>query len=205
MNVTNIARRSDSLYYAGDEGINRKWLCDKVAYLEAELREERKKGHMKLNVKLTDDAPMPKHAKPGDAGLDLTSRDTVEIAPGGTVMVHTGVWMEIPEGYYGEVVPRSSVASKKGVTLANVPGTIDSSYRGEIMLPLHNIAPSMRWMDHGDGTMSWEHNQDLAIIERGERVAQIIIKRYETCECVEVDNLSETERGTGGIGSTGRF
>ena len=162
---------------------------------------------MEIKVKLTDGAPLPKHVRVGDAGMDLTSRETMEIAPGETVMVHTGVWMEIPEGYYGEIVPRSGVASKRGITLANTPATIDSNYRGEIMLPLHNIAPSMRWVDMSDGAYAedgaWMRNPDVAVVERGERVAQIIIKRYETCECVEVDELSETERAANGFGSSG--
>ena len=140
---------------------------------------------MEIKVKLTDGAPLPKHAKAGDAGMDLTTRQTVEIAPQGTVMVGTGVAMEIPEGCYGAIVPRSGMASKRGVTLANTPSTIDSGYRGEIMLPLYNLG------------------HDVAAVERGERVAQIIIKRYETCECVEVEELSETERAATGFGSSG--
>lgn len=142
---------------------------------------------MLIKVKLTDGAPLPRHAKLGDAGMDLTSRRTVEIAPQGTVMVGTGVWMEIPDGYYGAVVPRSGMASKKGITIANTPGTIDSGYRGEIMLPLYNLG------------------HELTVVERGERVAQIIIKRHETCECVEVEELSETERAANGMGSTGYY
>ena len=142
---------------------------------------------MRINVKLSDGAPLPRHAKPGDAGMDLTSRQTVTVYPQQTVKVGTGVRMEIPEGYYGAVVPRSSVATKKGVTIVNTPGTIDSSYRGEIMLPLYNASTRK------------------ATIERGERVAQIIIKRHETVECVEADELSETERGEGAFGSSGRF
>ncbi len=163
---------------------------------------------MKINVMLTDGASLPRHIREGDAGLDLTSKETVEIAPGGTVMVGTGVCMEIPEGYYGLVVPRSGVAAKRGVTLANTPGIIDSNYRGEIKLPLHNIAPSMRWVDlcAKDAVVGqhWERNPDVVTIERGERVAQIIIMRHETVECVEVDELSQTDRGDAGFGSSGR-
>lgn len=159
---------------------------------------------MEIKVKLTDGAPMPKHAKPGDAGMDLTSRQTVEIAPGGTVMVGTGVWMEIPDGYFGQIVPRSGMASKRGITIANAPGTIDSGYRGEIMLPLHNMASALTWVPDADGmTSHYVPNHNMAVVERGERVAQIIIKPYETCECVEVEELSETERGGGGFGSSG--
>lgn len=161
---------------------------------------------MEIKVKLTDGAPMPKHVRPGDAGMDLTSRQTVEIAPGGTVMVGTGVWMEIPEGYYGEIVPRSGMAAKRGITIANTPGTIDSNYRGEIMLPLHNIAPCLKWVKDANGhTGHYEPNHELTVVERGERVAQIIIKRHETVECVEANELSETERAANGFGSSGNM
>lgn len=141
--------------------------------------------HMRIEVTLTDGAPLPYHAKYGDAGMDLTSRETVDIAPQGTVMVGTGVAMAIPDGYYGAVVPRSGMASKRGVTIVNTPGTIDSGYRGEIKLPLYNAG------------------HEMVTVERGERVAQIIIQRHETVECVVVDELSETSRGDGGFGSTG--
>lgn len=142
---------------------------------------------MRLNVKLTDGAPLPRHARPGDAGMDLTTRETVEIAPQGTVLVGTGVAMAIPDGYYGTIVPRSGMASKKGVTIVNTPGTIDSGYRGEIKLPLYNAG------------------HEMVTVERGERVAQIIIQSHETVECVTVDELSDTSRGASGFGSSGSF
>lgn len=141
---------------------------------------------MKMNVKLTDGAPLPRHAKPGDAGMDLTAREGVSIAPFETVMVGTGVAAEIPEGRFGLVAPRSGVASKRGITLANSPSIIDSGYRGEIKLPLHNITSKMQR------------------VEKGERVAQMVVMRHETVRCVEADELSETERGADGFGSTGR-
>lgn len=140
---------------------------------------------MELKVKLTDGATLPRHAKSGDAGLDLTSRQTVEIAPQGTVMVGTGLACEIPEGYVGLVFPRSGMASKRGVNLANNVGVVDSGYRGEIKLPLYNAG------------------HDMAVVERGERCAQLVIIPYETVSCVEVDELSDTERGSGGFGSSG--
>ena len=142
---------------------------------------------MQIKVKLTDGAALPRHARPGDAGMDLTTRQTVEIAPGGTVMVGTGVAMEIPEGYVGLCFPRSGLASKRGINLTNCVGVIDSGYRGEIMAPLYNAG------------------HETQVVERGERIFQIAIIPFMTCECVEVDELSETERGDGGIGSTGRF
>lgn len=140
---------------------------------------------MRINVKLTDGAPLPRHARQGDAGMDLTSRETVEIAPQGTVMVHTGVAMEIPEGYVGLCFPRSGLASKRGINLTNCVGVIDSGYRGEIMAPLYNAG------------------HETQVVERGERIFQIAIVPFATCECVEADELSSTERGQGGFGSTG--
>ena len=111
--------------------------------------------------------------------------EEVEIAPQGTVMVGSGIAMAIPEGYEGEVRPRSGMAAKRGITIANTPGTIDSGYRGEIMLPLYNLG------------------HEMAVVEKGERVAQILI--HPVCEAImaEVDDLSETERGADGFGSTG--
>lgn len=141
---------------------------------------------MKLNVKLTDGAPLPKHAKPGDAGLDLTVRESLSIAPFGTVMAGTGVSVEIPEGYVGLCFPRSGISTKRGINLSNCVGVIDSGYRGEVMAPLHN--------------MTGEEQR----IEKGERVCQLIVMPYETCECVEVDTLGETVRGGSGFGSSGR-
>ena len=142
---------------------------------------------MKLKVKLNDGAPLPRHAKPGDAGLDLTSRHpTFWLRPGETQTVGTGVSVEIPDGYVGLCFPRSGLASKGHVNLANCVGVIDSGYRGEVMAPLHNFGDEGRF------------------IERGERVFQLVVVPFATCECVEVDELEETERGASGFGSSGR-
>lgn len=140
---------------------------------------------MELKVKLTDGAPLPKHARPGDAGMDLTSRETVEIMPGGTVMVGTGVAVEIPDGYVGLCFPRSGLASKRGINITNCVGVIDSGYRGEIKAPLYNAG------------------HETQVVERGERVIQLVVMPYISCECVEVDELSDSSRGSGGFGSTG--
>ena len=140
-----------------------------------------------------DGAPLPKHAKPGDAGLDLTTREDVTLLPGETRLVGTGVAVEIPEGYFGLLAPRSGLAGKRGVTFANTPGIIDSGYRGEIKVPLRNINVSEKWI----------YRNDCVKVERGERVCQLIILPCVTCECVQVDDLSETERGEDGFGSTG--
>lgn len=141
---------------------------------------------MRIDVVLSDGAHAPTYAKEGDAGMDLTSRESVDIQPSGTVIVGTGVAVAIPEGFVGLVFPRSGLASKKGVTLANAVGVIDSGYRGEIRAPLHNV------------TSRVQH------VERGDRVCQLVVVPFMSCECVEVEAFGETERGVGGFGSTGR-
>lgn len=140
---------------------------------------------MELKVKLEDGAPLPRHAHKGDAGLDLTSRESVDVWPGQTVMVTTGVACQIPSGYVGLCFPRSGLALKHGISLANCVGVIDSGYRGVIHAPLHNIGDEVRHVDEG------------------ERVMQMVIVQYETVTCVEADELDSTERGERGFGSTG--
>lgn len=136
--------------------------------------------------RVNPDAKVPEYATPGSAGVDLCSMETVTIMPHETVMVGTGIAVELPDGFFGDCRPRSGLASKRGITLANAPGTIDSDYRGEIKLPLHN-----------------EGNVPQAV-EKGERCAQMIIGQHATATFREVDELSDTSRGEGGFGSTGR-
>lgn len=139
-----------------------------------------------LKVKILDEtANLPEHAKPGDAGLDLESMKTVKILPGETIMVPTGIEVEIPEGYFGMLVPRSGVAVNKDLAPVNSPGIIDSGYRGEIKAAMHNYGQSQK------------------IIGIGERICQLVIVPFATCNCVRVDGLSDSERGEGGFGSTG--
>lgn len=140
---------------------------------------------MDLKVKANEGVPVPKHAKPGDAGMDLIATADVLIWPHETEMVSTGLCVEIPDGYFGLVAPRSGFASKNGVSFANSIGVIDSGYRGEIKLPLHNLT------------------EFPVSVNKGERVAQLIIIPFEFCNCIPVEELSVTERGTDGFGSTG--
>ena len=139
-----------------------------------------------LKVKAEDEKLVPKHANEGDAGLDLRAKEPVLIEPGKTGRVGTGLKMAIPEGYFGMVAPRSGLAAKHGITMANTPGIVDSGYRGEVKLPLHNLS-----------------NRPY-VVEEGERVAQMILVPYISAKCRQVDDLGETERGTGGFGSTGK-
>ena len=138
--------------------------------------------------RLDPELPLPAYAKPGDAGVDLRATEAVTLLPGGgRALVPTGVAVAIPRGYAGFVQPRSGLALKHGVTVLNTPGLIDADYRGELKVLLINTDPA-----------------EPFVIERGERIAQLVIQAIEHVDFVEVDELDETERGDGGFGHTGR-
>lgn len=144
---------------------------------------------MKLNIKkLNENAKVPTYGTDYSAGADLycLCGESVTVAPHSTVMLHTGLAAEIPEGYCGLVFARSGLASKRGLAPANKVGVVDSDYRGELMVAIHN------------------HTDMPAVIEGGERIAQLVIVPFLKAEFELVDELSSTERGTGGFGSTGR-
>lgn len=143
----------------------------------------------KVNIKkLNEKATIPTYGSEFSAGADLyaLADEPITIAPHQTVLVHTGVAMEIPTGYVGLVFARSGLATKRALAPANKVGVIDSDYRGEIMVALHN------------------HSDEAKTIENGERIAQIVLVPYLAAEFDEVDELSDTARGEGGFGSTGR-
>lgn len=164
---------------------------------------------MHLKVKRLDkDMPMPVYAKSGDAGFDLRATEDVTIHPGETVMVGTGLAFEIPECYNGEVRARSGMASKRMLAPINEPGTVDAGYRGEVMVPLHNYAPSSIWKTEvfesgAVKTRAVPNNDGIQQVKRGERIAQMVIAPVAQCEFEEAEELSETERGAGGFGSSG--
>ena len=137
--------------------------------------------------KLDERAMPPTYGSAYAAGADLyaVADDPIVIPPHQTVLVHTGLAVEIPEGFVGLVCARSGLATKQGLAPANKVGVIDADYRGEIMVALHN---------HGDA---------LRTVEHGERVAQLVLVPYLTADYEQADNLSDTERGAGGFGSTG--
>lgn len=143
----------------------------------------------KVNIKkLNEKATVPTYGSEFSAGADLyaLADEPITIAPHETVLVHTGVAMEIPTGYVGLVFARSGLATKRALAPANKVGVIDSDYRGEIMVALHN------------------HGNEAKTIENGERIAQLVLVPYIAAEFDEVDELSDTVRGEGGFGSTGR-
>jgi len=138
-------------------------------------------------VRLDPDLPLPAQAHDDDAGYDLRARESVTIPPaGGRVLVPTGVAVAIPSGWAGLVLPRSGLALRHGVTLANSPGLIDPQYRGEIKVLLHNTDPVASYR-----------------VERGERIAQLVVTPVAYVEWREVDALEPTTRNTFGFGSTG--
>lgn len=140
-----------------------------------------------VHIKLLDpELPAPAYAKPGDAGADLRSRIDFDLEPGERALVPTGVAIALPEGYVGLVHPRSGLATKNGITIVNAPGTVDSGYRGELMVTLLNT----------DKTKSFH-------VQRGDRIAQLVIQKYEHATFTVVDELEQTERGASGFGSSG--
>lgn len=139
-------------------------------------------------VRLDPDLPLPSYARVGDAGADLVARETVVIAAGGgRALVPTGVAVAIPAGYAGFVLPRSGLALRHGITCLNTPGLIDSGYRDELRVVLVNTDPSTPYT-----------------VERGDRIAQLVVQRVATCSFSVVDALAPSERGTGGFGHSGR-
>jgi len=132
--------------------------------------------------------PPPSYAHPGDAGADLFTTVDVTLAPGERAMVPTGIAIALPEGYVALVHPRSGLAARHGVSIVNSPGTVDAGYRGEIKVMLVNLDPATS-----------------VTLSRGDRIAQLVVQRFETASFVEVDALPESERGAGGYGSTGGF
>lgn len=144
---------------------------------------------MRINIKkLTDTAIIPTKQHEGDAGYDLYAdiQEPVTIEPHTTEFIHTGIAIEIPDGYFGAVFARSGLASKQGLRPANCVGVCDSRYRGEYMVALHNDCIAARTVSPGD------------------RIAQLVVMPYLNVEFNEVDELPDSERGDGGFGSTGR-
>lgn len=143
---------------------------------------------MKVNIINKSKHPLPHYETSASAGMDLRANisEPLTLKPLERAIIKTGLFIELPIGYEAQVRPRSGLAAKKGITVLNAPGTIDADYRGEIGVILANLS-----------------NDDFRV-EDGERVAQLVIAKHERAEWIEVGELSETSRGAGGFGSTGR-
>ncbi|MGH8923578.1 MAG: dUTP diphosphatase [Acidimicrobiia bacterium] len=137
--------------------------------------------------RLNQSASVPKAAHPGDAGFDIAASEAVDMLPGERAQVSTGLAIAIPDGYAGLVVPRSGLAIRHGISVVNGPGLYDSGYRGEMAVILIN------------------HGTEPVHIEVGDRIAQLVIVAVPEVSWQEVDELSESERGVSGFGSTGGF
>jgi dUTP pyrophosphatase len=131
------------------------------------------------------DAVVPARAYAGDAGLDLAATERIELRPGERAVVPTGLAVAIPGGYAGFVQPRSGLASLHGITIVNTPGLVDSGYRGELMVVLHNT-----------------DRAEPFVVEAGMRIAQLVVLPIQEVELVEVEELPATERGARGFGSS---
>jgi dUTP pyrophosphatase len=136
--------------------------------------------------RLRPDARLPVQAYPGDAGLDLAACERVELAPGERAVVGTGIAVAIPPGHAGLVVPRSGLAARHGLGKVNAPGLIDEGYRGEVKVILLNT-----------------DRETPFVVEPGMRIAQLVVVELPSIELLEVDELPASERGNGGLGSSG--
>lgn len=139
----------------------------------------------KMRVKVSDGVEVPRYAHDGDAGFDLCIKEDVTLKPMQSSIVGLGVAVEVPSGCVGLVFPRSGLASKQGITLRNSVGVIDSGYRGEVCAPLVNIG------------------SESVGLPAGSRVCQMVVVPRVPCDLIPVDELTETERGESGFGSTG--
>lgn len=143
-----------------------------------------------MEVKIVNKSgnPCPTYATAGSAGVDLRASltDDYYIHPGERMLIPTGLYIQLPEGYEAQIRPRSGLALKNGITVLNTPGTVDMDYRGEIGVILIN------------------NGEDVFHIKNGDRIAQMVIAKCEQVEFKEVENLDETERGSGGFGHTGK-
>ena len=143
-----------------------------------------------MRIKIVNESrhPLPEYSTPLSAGMDLRANvdKPVELAPLERKLIPTGLYIELPEGCEAQIRPRSGLALKKGVTVLNSPGTIDADYRGEICVILVNLS------------------NETFTVNDGERICQMIISRHEHAEWISVDELSPSERGTGGFGHTGK-
>ena len=154
------------------------WNCIVIILLEGKM--------VKVKIKkIKEDAIVPKYAHEGDAGVDLYSAEEYLLKAGERVLVSTGIKIAVPMGFEAQVRPKSGLALKHGVSVCNTPGTVDSGYRGEV------------------GVIAINHGNEDFKIDKGKKIAQMVIKKVEAAEFEEVDELEESARGEGGFGSTG--
>jgi dUTP pyrophosphatase len=140
---------------------------------------------MKVKMINKSDNALPRYETPQSAGMDLRANVDVTLNPFERVLIPTGLFLEIPEGYEGQVRPRSGLAIRNGITVLNAPGTIDADYRGEVCVILINLS------------------KETFSVHKGDKIAQLVFAKYEKAELVKTEEIGDTERGTGGFGHTG--
>jgi dUTP pyrophosphatase len=176
------AHRAEACRHAGEH----KGACPESAKIDGAWA-SRYPRVVRIEFRRLDPAvALPRRARDGDAGLDLAANAHLVVAAGERALVPTGLAVAIPEGHAGLVLPRSGLASRQGLTLANAPGLIDAGYRGEIVVAVVNLDP-----------------REKVEIRRGDRIAQLVVAPVAPVEPVEVDQLPGSTRGAGGFGSTG--
>ena len=154
--------------------------------------------------KLAEDAIIPTYARPGDAGMDIRAIEDVTINPGETKVVKTGIAVAVPIGYELQVRPRSGLSAKTPLRIANTPGTIDSGYRGEIGVALHNSSSAIKDVDQELNPKSVLWGESVTV-NKGDRIAQLVLKKVPTCAFYEVDDIKTVPGDRkGGWGSTGK-
>ncbi len=150
---------------------------------------DRKPTAMAVLVRRLDEGlPLPAYARVGDAGLDLYAVRSLTLLPGERALVGTGIALALPDGYAAFTHPRSGLAARHGVTIVNAPGTVDAGYRGEIMVNLINLDPTQAF-----------------VVERGDRIAQLVVQRVEQVALLVADSLPDSDRGETGHGASGGF
>ena len=155
-------------------------------------------SELPIIIKITGDGEMPQYATENSAGVDLKAHlpnKTISLWPGETVLVPTGLHMELPPGYEAQVRPRSGLALKHNIKVLNTPGTIDADYRGEVCVILHR--------NFTYNELREPSTIKSFVINEGDRIAQLVVAKLPLVEFVKVENLTETERGEGGFGHTG--
>ena len=167
------------------------------------MSETLKQATIKIGFKrVHPNAVLPKYAHEGDAGMDVCAVEDVELKPGKATLVSTGLIADIPEGYEIQVRPRSGLALKQNITVWNSPGTVDQNYRGVIgVIMLYQ--PSLSDIQLKGLGLVFPINVESKIIHQGDRIAQLVVAPVTRCNPVEVKEVSDTDRGTGGFGSTG--
>lgn len=204
--LTELVTHFDN-YFSNLSAVKRDFLKTFFALYINVIQEHLSESETIVNVaiqKLAEDAVIPTYARPGDAGMDIRAIEDVTINPGETKIVKTGIAVAVPIGYELQVRPRSGLSARTPIRIANSPGTIDSGYRGEIGIALHNSAAAIKDIDQSLTPESVLWGEGVTIT-KGDRIAQLVLKKVPTCAFYEVEDIKTVPGDReGGWGSTGK-